>query len=73
MSKNDGQTTESLLDVLYRQNYYTLIDIYLSRQKNKNISQQINFRGKLEEDDDATMLLITEKQRKTILNLFQIH
>ena len=33
-----------------------------------SISLQINFVGKLEEDDGAIMLFITEKQQKTILN-----
>ena len=35
-----------------------------------NVPQQINFTGKLEEDDDATMFFITEKQKKAILNFF---
>ena len=35
-----------------------------------NVPLQINFTGKLEEDDDATMFFITEKQKKTILNFF---
>ena len=44
------------------------IGIDLSRQTNMSISQQINFVGKLEEDDGPTMFFITEKQQKTILN-----
>ena len=40
----------------------------LLRQKNRNIPQQINFTGKLEEDDSATIFFITEKYQKTILN-----
>ena len=32
------------------------------------IPQQINFAGKLEENDAATMFFITEKLQKTILN-----
>ena len=32
------------------------------------IPQQINFTGKLEKDDSATMFFIAEKQQKTILN-----
>ena len=32
------------------------------------IPQQINFTGKLEEDDGATMFFIAEKQQETILN-----
>ena len=45
-----------------------LIGIDLSRQTNTSIPQQINFVGKLEEDDGATMFFIAEKQHKTILN-----
>ena len=52
-----------MLDFWYHENYYKLIDIDLSRQTNTNISQQSNFVGKLEEDDDATMFLIAEKQQ----------
>ena len=34
-----------------------------------SISQQINFVGKLEEDDGATMFFNPENQQKTILNV----
>ena len=53
---------------MYHQNCYKLIGIELSRQTNASISQQINFTGKLEENDGTTMFFIAEKQRKTILN-----
>ena len=43
--------------------------IDLSRQTNKSIPQQTNFMGKLEEDDGATMIFITEKQQKTVLDV----
>ena len=68
MSKGDDYTTGNLLGYLYYQNYYELIGIDLSRQRNMNIPQQINFRRKLEEDDGAVMLFIAEKQQRTILN-----
>ena len=68
MSRNDDYTTGNLLDFSYYQNYYKLIGIYLSRQTNASIPHQINFVGKLEEDDGATMFFIAEKQHKTILN-----
>ena len=42
----------------------------LSRQTNMNIPQQINFVEKLEEDNGATMLFVSEKQQKAILNFF---
>ena len=70
MSRNDDYTTGNLLDFSYYQNYYKLIGIYLSRQTNTSIPHQINFVGKLEEDDGATMFFIAEKQHKTILNFY---
>ena len=68
MLNNDDYITGKLLDYLYYQKYYKLTGIDLSRQTNTNISQQINFLGKLEEDNGATMFFIAEKQQKTILN-----
>ena len=68
MATNNDYTTGDLLDYLYHQNYYKLIGIDLSRQTNTSIPQQINFTGKLEEDDGATMIFVSEKQQKTILN-----
>ena len=68
MSRNNGYTIGNLLDYLYHQNYYELIGIGLSRQTNTNILQQINFTGKLEEDNGAAMSFVNEKQQKTFLN-----
>ena len=68
MSRNNDYTTGNLLEYLYHQKYYKLIDIDLSRQTNTSIPQQINFKGKLDEDDGVTMFFIAEKQQKTILN-----
>ena len=62
MSRNIDYTTANLLGYLYHQNYYKLIGIDLSRQTNTSIPQQMNFTGKLEEDDAATMLFLAEKQ-----------
>ena len=67
MSRNHDYTTGNLLDLFYHQKYYKLIGIGLSRQINTSIPQQINFTGKLEEEDGATMFFISEKQQKTIL------
>ena len=69
-SRHDDYTTGNLLDYLYHEKYYKLIGIGLSRQRNTNIPQQINFIGKLEEDDGAKMFFIAEKQQKTPLNFF---
>ena len=68
MSRNNDYTTGNLLEYLYHQKYYKLIDIDLSRQTNTSIPQQINFKGKLDEDGGVTMFFIAEKQQKTILN-----
>ena len=56
MSRNNDYTTGNFLDYLYHQKYYKLISIDLSRQKNSSFPQQINFTGKLEEDDGAKMV-----------------
>ena len=53
---------------MYHQNYYELIGIDLPRQVNTSIPLQINFIGKSDENDRATMFFIVEKQQKTILN-----
>ena len=44
-----------------------LVQTYQNK-KNTNIPQQINFSGKLEEHNGATMFFITGKQQKTILS-----
>ena len=68
MSRNNSYTTGNLLDYLYDQKYYKLIGIDLSGQTNTIIPQEIDFVGKLEENDGATMFIIAEIQRSTILN-----
>ena len=64
MSRNDEYTTGNLLDYLYHQKYYKLVGIDLSRWTNINISQQIYFTGKLEEDNGAAMFYIPLTQQK---------
>ena len=54
----------NLLDYSYHQNYYKFIDIDLSRQTNATIFQEINFTGKLEEDDGATVFLPLKSSKK---------
>ena len=68
VSRNDDYATGNLLDFLYHQKYYKFIGTDLSRQTNISIPQQINFIGKLQEDDGAIMFVIAEKQQKIILN-----
>ena len=64
MSRNNDYTIKNLLDYLYHQNYYKLIGIDLPRQTNTSIPQQINFTGKLEEDDNATLFLSLKSGKK---------
>ena len=61
MSKNRDYTTGNVLDYLYHQINYELIGINLSRETNTSTPHQINFIGKLEEDDVATMYFMAEK------------
>ena len=58
MSRKNGYTTRNVLDYLYHQKYYKLNGMDLSRQTDTTVSQQINFTGKLEEDNGATMFFI---------------
>ena len=69
MLRNGDSTTRKLLDYLYHQKYYRLVVIDSSRQRNTGIPQQVIFLENLEEDNDAKMFFITEKQQYTILNL----
>ena len=73
MSKNNDYTTGNLLDYEYFKYYYQLIDIDLSRQtelENPDLKQQINFIGRLEENN-ATMFFIIEKKEKTTFDFSQ--
>ena len=67
MSKNNDFATDNLLDYEYYKDHYQLIAIDLSKQialKNSDLKQQINFIGKLEENN-ATMFFIIEKKEET--------
>ena len=55
MSKNNDCPTRNLLNYSYHQNYYKVIGIDLLRQTNTSIPQQMNFAGKLEEDNGANV------------------
>ena len=69
MTRYDDYTTGYLLDYLYHQNYYKAVGIDILKQTNTSIPQEINFTGKLQQDDgDATIFFITEKQQETFLN-----
>ena len=67
MSKNDDYTTGNLLDYEYFKDHYKLIAIDLSKQielEDPDLKQQINFTGRLEENN-ARMFFIIEKKQET--------
>ena len=67
MSKNNCYTTGNLLDYEYFKDHYKLIAIDLSKQielENPDLKQQINFIGRIEENN-ATMFFIIEKKEET--------
>ena len=58
MSKNDDYATGNLSNFYQILDYNSLVQIYQDK-KNASILQQINFVGKLEEDDSATMFYVS--------------
>ena len=67
MSKNTTYTTVNLLDYEYFKGHYELIAIDFSKQTEleyPDLKQQINFIGRLEENN-ATMFFIIEKKEET--------
>ena len=74
MNKNNDHTTGNLLDYEHFKNHYKLIATDLSKQielENPELRQQINFIGKLERDEGATMFLIIEKSEETTFSFPQ--
>ena len=74
MTKNNNYTTGNLSGYEYFKDHYKLIAIDLSKQielENPDIKQQINFIGRLEENN-ATMFFITEKKKKLLLIFHKI-
>ena len=76
ISRNNEYTTSNLLDYDYFKKHYKLIAIDLSNQQslqeNKDLIQQINFIGRLENDDPpANIFIIVEKKENTILEFSQ--
>ena len=74
MSKNNDYIFGNLLDYKYFLKYYKLIAINLSTQielKNPDFKQQINFIGKLEEDNGGKMFFIIEKSEETTIEFSQ--
>ena len=73
MSKNNDYTTGNLLDYEYFKDHDKLIAIDLSKQielENPDLKQQINFIGRLEEDN-ATMFFIIERKEETTFDFSQ--
>ena len=74
MSKNNDYIFGNLLDYKYFLKHYKLIAINLSKQielKNPDFKQQINFIGKLEEDNGGKMFFIIEKSEETTIEFSQ--
>ena len=68
-------TRGNLLDFGYFKEHYKLIAIDLSKQiklENKELTQQINFIGRLERADGAFMFFTIEKRKKQLLNFHKI-
>ena len=73
MSKNNDYTTGNLLDYEYFKDHYKLIAIDLSKEielENSDLKQQINFIGRLEENN-AIMFFIIEKKEETTFDFSQ--
>ena len=72
MSNNNNYMTGNLLDFAYYKKTYKLIAIYLSKQTKIKDPQQINFIGKIEEQNNGvTIFFIIEKSGKTIFECLQ--
>ena len=73
MSKNNDYTTSNFLDYEYFSKHYKLIAIDFNKQielENPDLKQQINFIGRLEEDN-ATMFFIIEKKEENTFDFSQ--
>ena len=74
MSKTNDYTTGNLLDCDYFSNHYKLNGVDLSKQielENPDLKQQINFIGKLGEDDGATVFFIIKILDETTFEFSQ--
>ena len=72
MSNNSEYMDGHLLDFAYYKENYRLIAIDLSKQTKIKDPQQINFIGKIEEQDNGvTMFFIIEKSEETTFNFSQ--
>ena len=72
LSKNNDYTTGNVLDYEYFLKHFKLIAIDLRKQielENLDLKQQINFIGKLEDDEGFSSL---KNQKKQLLNFHKI-
>ena len=74
MGRNNDYTTGNLLDYEYFSKHYKLIAIDSSKQiefENPDLKQQINFIGRLERNEGATMFFIIEKSEEKTFEFSQ--
>ena len=72
MSNNNNYMTGNLLDFAYCKENYKLTAIDLSKQTKIKDPQQINFIGKIEEQDNGvTMFFIIEESEETAFEFLQ--
>ena len=68
MGRNNDYTTGNLLEYQYFSKHYKLIAIYLRNQielESPDLKQQINFIGRLQRNEGATMFFIIKKSEET--------
>ena len=70
MSNNNDYKTGNLLDFIYFKENYKLIAIDLSNQTKLKDPQQINFIGKLENEDHGALMFFIIKNQKELLLFF---
>ena len=74
MGGNNDYTTGNLLDYEYFSKHYKLIAVDLNKEielENPDLKQQINFIGRLERNEGATMFFIIEKSEETTFEFKQ--
>ena len=71
ISNNNDYTTRNLLDFPYFKENYKLVAIDFSKQTKLEDTQQINFIGKLDKDNGATMFFLLQKSEETTFNFLQ--
>ena len=71
ISNNNDYTTGNLLDFPYFKENCKLLAIDFSKQTKLKDTQKINFIGKLDKDNGATMFFIIQKSEETTFNFLQ--